>query len=65
MKAITRYQYESRLKKLQAELNETNAKLFRYKSLAEDVFSVVTQMVQDGKQINQGWLLSKFKRLFL
>lgn len=60
----TKYQYEKRIKSLQEELARANDDLVQYKNLAYDVFNVVTEMVQNDKNINQGWLLNKFKRLF-
>jgi uncharacterized membrane-anchored protein YhcB (DUF1043 family) len=65
MKQSTKYQYEKRIKELQEELNTTKAHLYNYKELTREIFNVLTEMVQTSKQVNQGWLLAKFKRVFM
>lgn len=65
MNQTTKYRYEKRIKYLEDALAKKENALFEYKQLTLDIFSTVTTMIQDGKQINQGWLISKFKRLFL
>ena len=61
----TKYRYEKRISELQEELKNIEHALFEYKQLSLDIFNVITDMVQNDKQINQGWLIKKFKRLFL
>lgn len=61
----TKYRYEKRISELQNELKDKEAALYEYKQLSLDVFDTIAGMIQDGKQINQGWLIKKFKRLFL
>lgn len=64
MKELTKYQYEMRIKNLQRELDSTKEDLHRYRTLAQDIFSSITNLVHEGKQVSQGWLLGQFKRLF-
>lgn len=64
MKQSTKYQYEKRIKELQAELQQKENSLYEYKQLSLEIFNAVTQMIQDGKQVNQGWLITKFRRVF-
>ncbi len=60
MKAETRYQYKKRIKELKTEVEGLRS----YKSLCIEIFFAVTQMVQEGKTVNQGWLLAKFRDIF-
>jgi len=61
----TKYRYEKKIAELQKELADSETKRYEYKTLSVEIFNTITEMVQSGKQVNQGWLLNRFKRLFL
>lgn len=65
MKSNTKYRYEKRIKELELELQETDNKLFEYKAVAREIFDTTVQLITSGEAINKGWIISKYKRLFL
>jgi hypothetical protein len=56
MKEATRYRYEKRIK----ELEERNLILREYKEVAQRIFRVVTDQIQEGKGISCAWICKQF-----
>lgn len=56
MKRITRYGYEKRIK----ELEENNSRLRLYRDVAQRIFRVVTDQIQEGKGISCAWICKQF-----
>lgn len=56
MKNQSRYRYEQRIKKLEAEVEG----LIPYRDLARDVLASVATAVREGKVVSHGWLIERF-----
>jgi len=65
MKQTTKYRYEKRIKALEQELKEKDTALYEYKQVAIEIFNTTVDLISNDKNINKGWIVSKYKRLFL
>lgn len=60
MKEETKYSYQKRIGNLSDEIERLRC----YRRICGDVYEALTTMVQEGRQINQGWLLKKFSEVW-
>lgn len=59
MTTETRWRYEQRIKALEADVE----RLAPYKTLAENIFVTLCDLISESKQVSMGWLLKQFRHL--
>ena len=57
MKTETKYGYQKRIKDLEGQ----NDSLRCYKGVAISIFNMITDMVSEGKQISQAWIIKQYR----
>lgn len=55
----TRYRYEKRIHALEAEVE----RLLDYRRVALNIFATTVDVVQDGKQISNAWIIKQFREV--